>query len=108
MDLPSGHGGTDIPGLIGSLREAGVGLAYFFVRGSEWRLGKAAGGKGSHFVRREKITYGKELSGSPVTLPKEVVVYDGPAHRSELLELALLAGHDSRFRKRTSPPDGLF
>ena len=97
MDLPAGYEGTDIPRLMGFLREAGAGLAYFFVREKKDDLDKQLTENGA-ILYDEKITYSKELTGKPSEAPQEVGIYEGPV-TDKLLELALLAGHDSRFRK---------
>jgi dTDP-4-amino-4,6-dideoxy-D-galactose acyltransferase len=94
---------VDVHGIVRSLRGAGADLAYFFLEdvGSEWQGLLSENGA---ILYDEKITYGKELMPKGPVHPNEILAYEG-APGDELLELAFLAGHESRFRKdpRLSP-----
>jgi dTDP-4-amino-4,6-dideoxy-D-galactose acyltransferase len=88
---------TDLTGLVGSLRAAGAGLVYFFLQEKDRVLQDRLTGLGARLMD-EKITYSKILTGGAIKDPKEVEAYDGEP-TDKLLELAFLAGQESRFKK---------
>jgi dTDP-4-amino-4,6-dideoxy-D-galactose acyltransferase len=103
VNLSTGNEDIDIQKIAGTLRKEGAGLAYFFLqqKTTGWQQQLAAVGA---ILYDEKVTYSKQLgplSGAP---PEKIERYMGGA-TDELLELAFLAGHDSRFKKdpRLSP-----
>jgi dTDP-4-amino-4,6-dideoxy-D-galactose acyltransferase len=103
VTLPPGGKEIDIQQLAVTLRGEGAGLAYFFLqqKTTDWQQQLAAIGA---ILYDEKVTYSKQLKPLSGTPPEKVERYMGEA-TDELLELAFLAGHDSRFKKdpRLSP-----
>jgi len=89
--------GPALEAVIGQLRQQNAGLAYFFLPedNSELRsMLQALGAK----LYDEKVTYGKRLAGDEGAKPGGIEEYEGPC-TDELLNLAYLAGHESRFKK---------
>ncbi len=103
VGLPPRNSIAEISELIASLRRAGADLVYFFLQERSADVEQLLMENGGIFYD-EKLTYYKELTGEPPGAPKEAEAYEGNAAAS-LLELAFLAGHESRFRKdpRLSP-----
>jgi dTDP-4-amino-4,6-dideoxy-D-galactose acyltransferase len=103
VTLSPGNKEIDIQQLAGTLRDEGAGLVYFFLQQKtpDWQQQLAAIGA---ILYDEKVTYAKQLRPLSGTAPEKIELYMGEA-TDELLELAFLAGHDSRFKKdpRLSP-----
>jgi len=103
VTLSAGNKEIDLQKLARTLREEGAGLAYFFLqqKTTDWQQQLAAIGA---ILYDEKVTYSKQLSPLSGAPPEKIERYMGEA-TNELLELAFLAGHDSRFKKdpRLSP-----
>jgi dTDP-4-amino-4,6-dideoxy-D-galactose acyltransferase len=88
---------TDIDGIIRRLEDEGAGLAFFFMEDPEPGLQEKLEGRGA-VLYDKKITYRKEITPGTTLPPLEIRAYEGDL-TDELIDLALLAGHDSRFRK---------
>jgi dTDP-4-amino-4,6-dideoxy-D-galactose acyltransferase len=97
INLSSIEGAVDIGGVIRSLRDAGAGLAYFFLKDNDLLVHNQLTESGA-VLYDQKVTYGKELMPDAAKVPQEVEIYQGDV-TDELLKLAYLAGHESRFRK---------
>ena len=92
--------GIDLAMVMQQLRQAGADLAYFFLEEGQEQLFAELSRAGA-VLYDEKLTYGKRLqafSGETVVSPLAVEAYRGPV-TDELLDLAIQAGHESRFRK---------
>jgi dTDP-4-amino-4,6-dideoxy-D-galactose acyltransferase len=88
----------DVNGLVRTLQQQGAGLAYLHLSEKDASLDRQLTGNGA-ILYDEKVTYAKTLG--PVREEKNeagVEAYRGSPNE-ELIRLALLAGHDSRFRK---------
>jgi dTDP-4-amino-4,6-dideoxy-D-galactose acyltransferase len=109
VTLTAGNEEIDMQQLAGTLRGEGAGLAYFFLQQQTPDRQQQLAEIGA-ILYDEKVTYSKQLrspTGTPPmsgTPPDKIERYMGEA-TDELLELAFLAGHDSRFKKdpRLSP-----
>lgn len=86
----------DAAGLIRSLRGQGASLAYLFVASGDPALHRQLTDGGA-VLFDEKVTYGKRLTAAPPG-DNAIEIYNGVL-TDELLALAILAGHESRFRK---------
>ena len=96
--------------MVDALRQSGAGLAYLFVETDDPMLKGKLADYGA-ILYDEKLTYGKLLgeNGSATaagTAGTDIPAYPGTDIRAyrgamtdQLLRLAILAGHESRFRK---------
>ena len=94
-----GHG-ANIPEMTRSLQKAGADLGYIFLQEPDADLDKQLTASGG-ILYDEKITYGKELTSLLHTdsgVSESLEVYEGQL-TDDLLRLAIIAGHESRFRK---------
>jgi dTDP-4-amino-4,6-dideoxy-D-galactose acyltransferase len=91
--------GDSLPAVLHRLRNEGANLAYLFVEGADGDLCRQIEASGG-VLYDQKITYGKELPfiDAGEAVGDKVEVYRGVLNE-ELLQLAFVAGHDSRFRK---------
>lgn len=92
--------------MVDVLRQSGAGLAYLFVGTDDAILKDTLADCGA-ILYDEKLTYGKLLGGNvsastagtaAPTAGTDIRAYRG-AMTDQLLQLAILAGHESRFRK---------
>jgi ribosomal protein S18 acetylase RimI-like enzyme len=93
---------ADVARMKGALRERGAVLAYLFVGSDAPALHRRLE-EGGAILYDERVTYAKRLAAEPqpgVAVPGDnaVEAYSGGL-TDELLGLAILAGHESRFRK---------
>jgi dTDP-4-amino-4,6-dideoxy-D-galactose acyltransferase len=91
----------DLAGMVGSLRDQGASVAYLFVTSDDPGLRRQLSDCGA-VLYDERVTFSKRLIAEPQSEvapgDEAIKVYNGEP-TDELLALALLAGHESRFRK---------
>lgn len=97
VTLASGNALADLPETIRFLQDSKADLAYFFLPKADTVVREALAGRGA-ILYDEKITYAKELGPEPPAWPPGVGIYRGGVTQ-QLLDLAFLAGHESRFKK---------
>jgi ribosomal protein S18 acetylase RimI-like enzyme len=88
---------ADVPALVESLRQMDARLCYIFLKERDAVAGEMLVSSGA-ILYDEKITYGKTLLSDAARVCPAVESYSG-ALTEELLHLAFLAGHESRFWK---------
>jgi dTDP-4-amino-4,6-dideoxy-D-galactose acyltransferase len=88
---------ADVAGMVAALRERDASIAYLFVGPDDAGLHARLTDHGA-VLYDEKVTYGKELKEADEGGNEGVEVYKGEL-TDQLLALAILAGHESRFRK---------
>ena len=98
--------GANIREMTRALQSSGADLVYIFLQEPDADLDKQLTASGA-ILYDEKITYGKELTHLSHTdhsrttregISESLEVYEGPL-TDDLLRLAIMAGHESRFRK---------
>ncbi|HTI89486.1 MAG TPA: GNAT family N-acetyltransferase [Puia sp.] len=97
VTLKAGLSETELQGLEKAFRNAGAHLAYVFLEEHDLVIHEnliRAGAK----LYDEKITYSKNIPDTVTPPSGEVRIYTGD-RKDQLLFLALLAGHESRFKK---------